>query len=103
MVQLVTRKRIDILIDAPLSAWLAGVAEQAGIPHHSFLPVASGRGRKGSWRDEDVSGAVSKKMFVAVAKAGQVEALVEALAPHLDDYGLVVVISTVEVVRSNRF
>ena len=103
MVQLVKRKRLDILVDGPLANWLAGAAEAAGIPHHTFLPVLSGRGRTGSWRDEDVSGAVAKRMFVAVAKEDQVSALVDAIAPHLDDYGLVVVISDVEVVRSERF
>jgi nitrogen regulatory protein PII len=103
MVQLVKRKRLDILVDSPLANWLASEAEKVGIPHHTFLPVSSGRGRTGSWRDEDVSGALAKKMFVAVAKEEQVSALVDALAPHLDAYGLVVVISDVEVVRSERF
>ncbi len=100
---LVGRKRIDILIDTPLCPWLAREADGAGIPHHTFLTADSGRGRTGAWRDEDVSGALSKKMFVAVAKEDQVDALIAVLTPHLDDYGLIVMISDVEVVRSDRF
>jgi nitrogen regulatory protein PII len=101
--QLVGRKRVEIVIDTPLCAWLTREAEAAGIPHHTLLAADSGRGRTGGWRDEDVSGALSKKMFVAVAKQEQVDALIDALAPHLDEYGLIVMISDVEVVRSERF
>ena len=103
MVELVTRKRIDILIDAPLSEWLAETAASVGIAHHTLMNLHSGKGRAGSWRDEDVSGAVSKRMFIAIANAANVEALIEALAPHLDTYGLVVTIADVDVVRGERF
>jgi nitrogen regulatory protein PII len=103
MIELVKRKRIDILIDAPLSEWLAETAAAAGIPHHTLMNLHSGKGRSGSWRDEDVSGAVSKRMFIAIANEAKVSALIEALAPHLDTYGLVMTIADVEVVRGERF
>ncbi len=101
--QLIGRKRIEIVIDTPLCTWLAREADGAGIPHHTFLAAESGRGRTGGWRDEDVSGALSKKMFVAIAKEENVDALITALTPHLDAYGLIVMISDVQVVRSERF
>jgi hypothetical protein len=103
VVELIQRKRIDILVDAPLCEWLAETAASVGIPHHTYLSMHSGNGRAGAWRDEDVSGAISKRMFVAIASAGKVQALVDALAPHLDSYGLVVTIMDVSVVRGERF
>lgn len=103
MVELVKRKRIDILVDAPLGEWLAETAASVGIAHHSLMILHSGKGRAGSWRDEDVSGAASKRMFIAIANAEKVSALIDALAPHLDSYGLVVTIADVEVVRGARF
>jgi hypothetical protein len=103
MVELVTRKRIDILVDAPLSEWLAETAASVGIAHHTLMNLHSGTGRSGGWRDEDVSGAVSKRMFIAIANGGKMKALIEALAPHLDTYGLVITIADVDVVRGERF
>lgn len=103
MVELVRRKRIEILIDAPLSAWLVETAAKSGIEHHTLMNLHSGKGRAGSWRDEDVSGAVSKRMFIAIAHDGKVQALIDRLAAHLDDYGLVVTIADVDVVRGERF
>ena len=103
MVELIRRKRIDILVDAPLSDWLADVAASVGIAHHTLMHLASGTGKSGAWRDEDVSGAVSKRMFIAIANADKVQALIDALAPYLDSYGLVVSIIDVDVVRGERF
>ena len=53
MIQTFKRKRIDILVDAPLCDWLIEQAGEAGIAHHSLLPVHSGLGRTGAWRDDD--------------------------------------------------
>jgi hypothetical protein len=103
MVELVTRKRLDILVDAPLSDWLVETAARVGIEHYTFMNMADGRGRHGSWRADELSGASSKRMFIAIANAEKVSALIDALSPHLTDYGLVVTISTVEVVRGERF
>ena len=103
MVELVRRKRIDILVDAPLSEWLVETAARAGIAHHTLINLHSGKGRTGSWRDEDVSGAVSKRMFIAIANEAKVQTLIDLLAPHLDDYGLVVTMTDVDVVRGDRF
>jgi hypothetical protein len=103
MVELVRRKRIDILVDAPLSSWLVETAEKAGIIHHTLMNLHSGKGRTGSWRDEDVSGAVSKRMFIAIATDAKVNDLIDRLADHLDRYGLVVTITDVDVVRGERF
>ena len=47
MIQTFTRKRIDILVDAPLCDWLAEVASEAGIDHYTLLAAHSGRGRSG--------------------------------------------------------
>ncbi len=103
MVELVKRKRIDILIDAPLSEWLVETAATVGIIHYTLMNMHSGSGRAGSWRDEELSGAVAKRMFIAIANAEKVQSLIDALAPHLDTYGLVVTIADVEVVRGERF
>jgi hypothetical protein len=98
-----TRKRIDILVDAPLSDWLAEVAAEAEIVHYTLLPAHSGRGRGGTWRDDDGFGNVAKRMFVAVSNEAKVERLLDLLAPSIETYGLVITIYDVQVVRGERF
>lgn len=97
------RKRIDILVDAPLCDWLIERAAAANILHHSILPVESGLGRAGAWRDDDSYGAVAKRMFVALSNEEKVSALLELLAPDIERYGLVIAVSEVQVIRGERF
>lgn len=96
------RRRIDILVDGPLCDWLIEQAAAVDIVHHSVLPVQSGLGRAGPWRD-DGFGTVSKRMFVAITGTEKVDALLERLAPDIERYGLVIAVSDVAVVRGERF
>ncbi len=102
MIQTFTRKRIDILVDAPLCDWLVEHAASAGIVHHSILPVESGLGRTGPWRDEGF-GTVAKRMFLALTNEDKAAALLERIAPDIERYGLVVALQDVQVVRGERF
>ena len=102
MIQTFTRKRIDILVDAPLCEWLTEHAVAAGILHHSILPVESGHGRAGAWRDEGF-GTVPKRMFLAVTNEAKVGALLDRIAPDIERCGLVVAIQDVQVMRGERF
>ncbi len=101
--KMVKRKRIEVLVDAPLAEWLVEKAAEVGIVHHSVIALSSGTGHGGAWRDEDVSGAVAKRIFLAIASEEKTSALIDALAPHLDEYGLIAVLSDVDVVRGSRF
>lgn len=103
MTSTVARRKIEILVDAPLAGRVIEAAEQSGITAHTLLPVLGGSGSHGSWSDDQLSGAASKVLFVAVTSRSKAEALVEALAPSLDDYGLVLMLSDVEVVRAGKY
>ena len=103
MIETFTRKRIDILVDAPLCPWLVETAKAAGIPHHSLLPVHSGEGRGGSWRDDDGYGSVPKRMFIAVSNEAKVADFMDRLAPKIETHGLVITIYDVQVIRGERF
>jgi hypothetical protein len=103
VIKTITRKRIDILVDAPLSDWLVETAAAAGIAHYSFLPVHSGSGRAGGWHVEDGFGTVAKLMFVALTNETKIERFLELLAPDIEKYGLVIAVCDVEVIRGERF
>lgn len=103
MIETFKRKRIDILVDAPLCDWLADMASRAGIAHYTLLPVHAGSGRSGIWRDDDGFGTVAKRMFVAVSNEAKTGAFVDLLAPEIETYGLVITIYDVDVIRGERF
>jgi hypothetical protein len=50
-----------------------------------------------------VSGAVAKRLFIAIASSEKADAFLDVLAPHLDEYGLLVTLGDVDVVRGDRF
>lgn len=102
-VKIVQRRRIEVLVDRPLARLLVELARKADITSYSLLPVIGGAGQNGAWTDEEISGAQAKLIFLAVASEERTDRLVEQLTPLLDSHGLVLFISTVDVVRGARF
>ncbi len=103
MIETVTRKRIEVLIDRPLAPRLVKAAAQAGVSGYTLIPVQSGSGRHGALHSDPVSGAEAKTIFLTIASEAKAERLVELLAPHLDAYGMLLTISDVQVIRGERF
>jgi nitrogen regulatory protein PII len=103
MTATVKRKKIEVIVDAPLVRRIIEAADQVGIRAHTLLPAVSGSGMHGGWSDDQLSGAGSKVMFVTVTSHEKASALIDALAPLLDDYRLMLVASDVDVVRGGKF
>lgn len=103
MVTTFTRKRVEILIDTPLAPRLIKAASEVGIAGYTLIPVQSGAGRGGAWRDDRVSGAQTKTIFLTIASEEKAERLVDMLAPNLESYGMLLTLSDVQVVRGERF
>jgi hypothetical protein len=103
MIQTFTRKRVEILIDTPLAPRLIKAAADAGIAGYTLIPVQSGAGRGGAWRDDAVSGAQAKTIFLTIASEEKAGRFVDMLAPHLESYSMLLTLSDVQVVRGERF
>lgn len=103
MIETVTRKRIEILVDRPLAPRLVAAAAEAGVSGYTLIPVQSGSGRHGAWRNDPISAAEEKAIFLTIASEEKAGRLVDLLAPHLDLYGLLLTVSDVQVVRGERF
>ncbi len=98
-----TRKKIEILVDAPLLRRIRDLAEECGVPGYTVLPTLGGGGRQGRWLDDQVTGgAGTKVVFATVVGNGVAERFLTALEPLLDEYGLMVTVSAVEVMRAPR-
>ncbi len=103
MTELVARKRLEIIVDTPLADWLADEADAVGITHFTILPTLGGKGTHGRWRDDGVSGAGGKCLFLAVTSTERASALIDRIGPMLSDYRIVMDIADVEVLRGDRF
>ena len=103
MTELVNRKRLEFIVDTPLADWLADEADAVGITHFTIVPTLGGKGTQGRWRDEGVSGAGGKCLFLAVTSAERATALIDRVGPMLSDYRIVVDIADVQVLRGERF
>ena len=103
MADTIRRRKIEILVDAPLVRRIVAAAEGAGVTGYTLLPAVGGAGHGGRWTDDQVSGADAKLMFVTVTNDARAAALTDALEPLLESHGLLLVLSDVEVVRADKF
>lgn len=103
MADIVQRRKIEILVDAPLVRRVVAAAEAAGVTGYTLLPTLGGSGNRGRWSDDQVTGAEAKVMFVTITNELKADALTDALAPLLESHGFLLVFSDVEVVRAEKF
>jgi hypothetical protein len=103
MIQTVSRKRIEILVDTPLVPRVVAQLKAVDISGWSVIHVDSGGGRAGEWQHDDVTGASAKTIVLAIASEAKTSGLIEAIAPLLDSYGMLLTIGDVQVVRGERF
>ena len=102
MIETVIRKRIEILVDSPLLRRVTDAIDKAQITGWTVLPVTSGSGRDGRWREERVMG-TDKSLVLTIASAEKAEVLVDALSHMLSSHGLLLTMWDVEVIRGERF
>lgn len=102
MIETVIRKRIEVLVDTPLVRLVTAAITQAEITGWSVIPVTSGSGREGPWREEQVTGS-DKSLVLSIASSEKASRFAEALAPILTSHGLLLTMWDVEVIRGERF
>lgn len=103
MIETVTRKRIEVLVDLPLVPVVVDAVNAAGISGWSVIHVDGGGGRAGRWRQDELTGVGAKRIVLAVANEANAAAFTERLAPMLDSHGLLLTVGDVQVVRGERF
>ncbi len=104
MVVTTPRKKIEILIDRPLMKRLRQITKDVEISGYTVFNAIGGEGGQGRWRDDQVTGgAGSKVLFMSILNDEKATEFLTAIEPLLDEYGLLVAISTVEVIRADRF
>ena len=62
------KKRIDIIVEAPLIRTLTNTLDQAQVPGYSVLPILEGRGMLNAWSSEgQISAAANMVALLCIA------------------------------------
>ena len=97
------RTRIEILVDAPLVPQIVALLSRHAIRGHTVMPTLSGVGEAGSWDDDLITSAQHKVTVLIIAEPGKADTFIEDVAPLLDSHGLIVMLSTINVLRPEKF
>ena len=98
------KKRIDIMIEAPLMKSVIDVLDQQDVSGYTVLPVLAGRGKDGAWhRDGVVGRAGALVMIFCILDESRVEEVLEPLYALISRQIGIVTVSDVSVVRPEHF
>ncbi len=98
-----TRKKIEIIVDAPLVNRITREIDQIGATGYTVFRSVGGRGHDGSWREDQLTGTQQKVLIKIIIGESRAEALIERLSSQLERYSCIIYVSTVEVVRAEKF
>lgn len=101
MIATAERTRIEIVLDAPLAR--TAIIEQAGVTGYTLFTASGGAGDGGRWNDDQVTRADSKVLLLTIATAVKAEAILTALEPLLESHGIIIMLSSVRIVRPEKF
>ena len=98
------KKRIDIIIEAPLMRTLTTTLNHARVPAYSVLPILEGRGMLNSWSSEgQISDAANMVALLCIVDAAHADEVVDAVFAAIRDRIGFVTMSDVFVLRPERF
>jgi PII-like signaling protein len=98
------KKRIEIMIEAPLMQRVLTLLDQQGVSGYTVLPVLAGRGKDGAWhRDGAIGRAGSLVMIFCILDANRVDAVLDPLFELVSRQIGIVTVSDIQVVRGEHF
>ncbi|MFO1116621.1 MAG: transcriptional regulator [Beijerinckiaceae bacterium] len=102
--QTYSKKRIEIIVEAPLVRRLTERLQRPEVHGYSVLPVVAGSGHAGAWSSEgQVSDAGRMMAIVSVVDPAVVDAVVDDIFSILSRQIGFVAISDVSVIRRDMF
>jgi len=101
--QLTRRKKLEIIVEAPVLRRVEAFLAEAGVRGWTVLPSLAGAGDSGEWRSGDFTPGQEKRLILALVSGEVAEKVLERLADFFVDYPGVVAVSDVEVLRGEKF
>jgi nitrogen regulatory protein PII len=104
MIKTHAKKRLEIIVEAPVLARLLDKLDQVKVPGYTVLPALSGRGLDGSWSREGLAGDAGRMVAViCILDATRVDNVLEVIQALLARQIGILSISDVEVIRAEHF
>lgn len=98
------KKRIDIIIEAPLLRRVIERLEASQVSGYSVFPVLAGRGHEGSWEANGLVGDSGRMAAVmCIVDASELDGLLEDIFPLIKQQIGIVTIGDVQVIRGDHF
>lgn len=98
------KKRIDIVVEAPLLARVIELLDAQGVGGYTVLPALAGRGSGGVWhRDGLVGRAGAAVTIFCILDANKVDDVLEPLFRLVSRQIGIVSVSDVQVIRPDHF
>ena len=98
------KKRIDIVVEVPLTRTIADQLVAAGVSGYSVLPILEGRGTINAWTAEgQVSNTANMVAILCIVDPSQVDAVIDVVLGIIRNRIGFVTIADVLVVRPERF
>ena len=98
------KKRIDIVIEAPVLKRLLSVLDELAVPGYTVTAAVAGRGRGGSWHREATVGEAGRMMVVqCIVDASRVDAILARVFELVSRQIGIVSVADVDVIRPEHF
>lgn len=102
MPELHSRKRIDVFVEMAVLPRVEDALNAGGASGYTVVPCIKGRGWQGEWRSDEIAD-VGMVMVSTILRAEKLDAVLERLRPVLERWRIVVSVSDVSVLRSDKF
>lgn len=98
------KKRIDIVLEAPLQKRLTDLLDRLDVTGYTVLPVLGGKGHHGAWSREGLPSSAGAMVSVTVIAAEErLEAVLDPVFELVKRHIGIVTVSDVAVIRAERF
>jgi PII-like signaling protein len=98
------KKRIDIVVEAPVAKRLLETLDDLGVSGYTVVPALAGRGRDGSWQRDGLVGDAGRMVLVfCILDAGREDIVLDRIFRLVTRQIGIVTVSDVSVVRPDHF
>jgi PII-like signaling protein len=102
--QMYPKKRIDIMVEAPLMQRVLNLLDQQGVSGYTVLSALAGRGQDGAWHRDGVVGRAGALVTIfCILDEARVDEVLEPLFKLVSRQIGIVTVSDVQVIRPTHF
>ncbi len=97
------KKKVEIIVEAPLLRAAIELIEQAGAKGYTVLPSRAGMGTHGPWESGQITEALHMELIIVIAEETVARRIMAEAYALLGDYTAIIYLSDVEVLRADHF